>query len=413
MLNLTVKKTEVIKTRLDLLDIICSNAGSVKQQISVISTINEMTRYALNASVSSMLLFDEHNKTLIYKYSDGPLGKQFNRLKTRQELGIAGLVVQSGQPVTVNDIDRDERFEKFKDEVAGIVARSAICAPLIVNNAVIGVIEVLNKLDGNDFNERDLSTLTGLAAGAALTIENSRLNESLLYSYRSSLQKLVASDDSREKSENKHSRRVAEYSLIAANHLSLSEEEQQTIEHGAILHDIGMLGVPAAILKKKGTLTKEDWNTIRKHPVMGYNLLRGIPSLNQVGKLILYHHERYDGKGYPCGLKGDTIPLGARIVAVAEAFDSMAVKHSYRAASTPEEAMKELGKYAGSQFCPDAVKALCMGYIRSRSLNKIKTKNEIVKTDYFKNKHGESSIWPISFSQSSRVGNVVSVAEPE
>jgi HD-GYP domain-containing protein (c-di-GMP phosphodiesterase class II) len=146
---------------------------------------------------------------------------------------------------------------------------------------------------------------------------------------------------------------------------------------------------------------------------MGYNLLRGMPALNQVGKLILYHHERFDGKGYPCGLKGDTIPLNAQIISVAEAFDAMTVKHTYREAISAEEAMKELGKYAGTQFNPDAVKALCMGYIRSRSLNKIKAKQEVaVKNDYYKNQHGESEIWKINFSQSSRVGDPVKVADP-
>jgi HD-GYP domain-containing protein (c-di-GMP phosphodiesterase class II) len=136
---------------------------------------------------------------------------------------------------------------------------------------------------------------------------------------------------------------------------------------------------------------------------MGYNLLRGMPNLNDVGKIILYHHERFDGKGYPSGLKGVAIPLNAQIISVAEAFDSMTVKHAYREAMTPQQAMKELGQFSGTQFNPDAVKALTMGHIRSRSLNGMKTKNENKKIDYFKNQHNESNTWKINFSQSSRV----------
>lgn len=397
------KVTDAMKARLELLDSICSNTRSVTEQMPVISTINEMTRYTLNASASSVLLCDENNVALTYKFTDCPLGTQFEQLQTARELGIAGLVLHKGQPLILNAIDKDERFNQYKDEVAGLVARSVICAPMIVKDAIIGAIEVINKLDGNDFNENDLSTLTGLANNAASTIENVRLHENLLFSYKSMVQRLVSSADTRETTESKHSRRVAEYALTGATHLMLSEEEQETIEYGAILHDIGLLSIPPEILKKREALTREDWIMIRKHPVIGYSLLRGIPSLNEVSKLILYHHERYDGKGYPCGLKGETIPVGARLISVADAFDSMTVKHSYRAASTAEVAMKELGKCSGSQFCPVAVKAFCLGYIKSRSLVRVRTRKE--PPVIINKKHtNDSTIWPISFGQSSLMG---------
>ncbi len=403
------RKQATIRTRLDVLDKICSNTRSVKQQVVVYSTILQVARYALNASASSLILFDDQNKRNPYRFSDGPLGREVIRLTSREQIGIANMAIQNGKTLKVNAIDEDSRFGRFKGEVAGVLVRSAICVPLILNNSVVGVIEVLNRLDGNDFNDTDLATMDGLAAGTRLTIENVRLNESLLYNYRSRLLRLVKANDRRELSECKHARRVTDYALIAAKELSLPPEEQRIIEYGATLHDIGMLGVPPEIFQKKEKLTNEDWNMIRKHPVMGYNLLRGMPTLNDVGKIILYHHERFDGKGYPSGLKGDSIPLNAQIISVAEAFDSMTVKHTYRNAMSAQQAMKELGQYAGTQFNPDAVKALCMGYIRSRSLNGIKAKPQTNKVDYFKNQHNESSTWKINFSQSSRVGDKPSI----
>jgi len=240
----------------------------------------------------------------------------------------------------------------------------------------IGAIEVLNKLDGNNFNERDTQTLAGLANNAALTIENIRLNEDLLYSYKDTVQKLVSLLDVRESTASKHSKRVAEHARITAKALSLSAEEKQSIEYAAILLDIGMLSIPKSVLNKREKLTDEEWNLIRKHPVIGYNLLRGIPSLNQVSKLILYHHERFDGKGYPCGLKGDTIPIGARVIAVADAFDSMTVKHSYRAAMSTKDAFAEIGRCAGSQFCPVAARAFFVGYIKSNASRRVKITNK-------------------------------------
>jgi HD-GYP domain-containing protein (c-di-GMP phosphodiesterase class II) len=392
--------TEAMKARLELLSQICHNASSIKEQMPVINTINEMTRYAINASTSSLLLIDEDNKALVYKFIDCPLGKQVHKLPKIKVSGIAGLVIKNGQPIIVKDIDKDDRFLKLKYEVTGIVARSIISAPLVVKGTVIGALEAVNKLDGNEFNENDLSAITRLANSAAATIENARLNERLLYSYKNTVQKLISLADSRETSESRHSTRVAEYALIAADHLSIPEKEQQTIQYGAILHDIGLLSVPPEVLKKREALTKEEWDMIRKHPVVGYNLLRGIPSLNQVAKLILYHHERFDGKGYPCGLEGETIPMGARLISVAEAFDSMTVKHSYRAASTAEDAMKELGKFAGSQFCPVAVKAFCMGYIKSCSLVKVRARPE-EPPEGAKSITNETKIWPISFNQGS------------
>ena len=218
------------------------------------------------------------------------------------------------------------------------------------------------------------------------------------------VQKLLLLVDSRENTESKHSRRVAQYALIGATQLNLSEGEQKTIKFGAILHDIGLLSVPVYILKKPEALTKEEWSIIRKHPVTGYNLLREIPSLDRVSSLILYHHERFDGTGYPHGIKGKLIPIGARLIAVAEAFDSMTVDHPYRAASSAKDALRELTRCSGTQFCPVAVKAFCLGYLKSHSSELIIVKKEVtVSNEQLRSKPGDAA-WPISFGQSSHLG---------
>lgn len=371
MQTVSQKDMVIEKVRLNLLDKLCSKAELVTQEKPLFSSISQMTRYALNASASSLLLFDEYNTELIYKFDDGPLGKQLRRLQMGKNLGIAGWVVQNSKPLIVQDINRDERFNKFIDEVIGLVMRSVICAPLIVKNKVIGVIEVINKLEDVIFNDYDLQTMVAVANTAALALENVRLNENLLHSYKSSIQELASLVDAREANAGKHSKQVSEYALIGATELSFSEHEKEIIEYAAILHDIGKLRIPESILNKPGHLTPDEWHIIREHSVIGYNLLRGIPSLNDASRLILYHHERYDGKGYPYKLKGETIPIGARLIAVADAFDNMTTNHSYRAALSNKEALSELGRYAGSQFCPVAVKKFCLGFIRSRLSQKI------------------------------------------
>ncbi|MGD1119951.1 MAG: HD domain-containing phosphohydrolase [Dehalococcoidales bacterium] len=395
----TAQQTDAGKARLNLLDDICNSIMPAKEQMPVIATINEMTRYTLNASAAAVLSREGETSPAIDKFSDSPLGQQFSQVQTPKELGIAGRVMQTGKPVLIRDTSQDERFNQYRDEVPGLVARSVICAPLVFQGKIIGAVEALNKLDGNDFNEQDLQTLAGLAAGAALTIANIRANENLLYSYKRTVQKLVSLADARESTESKHSIRVSKYALIGASELNLSPEEKEIIEYGSILHDIGLLGVPPEILKKREALTKEDWSIIRKHSVIGYNLLRGIPALNEVSKLILYHHERFDGKGYPCGLKGETIPVGARLISVADAFDSMTVKHSYRAASSVKDAIRELGKCSGTQFCPAAVKALSLGYIKTNSLSGVMVKKEHAVNENWRTKPGDGKIWPIAFNR--------------
>ena len=176
----------------------------------------------------------------------------------------------------------------------------------------------------------------------------------------------MALADAKETSGEGHSKRVAEYALIATSGLSLSKEEKQVIEYAAILHDIGKLGVPDGILNKTGKLNDEEWELLHKHPVTGWELLCDIPFLKEASELILYHHEQYDGTGYPQGLKGEEIPLGSRIISVANAFDNMTTEHSYRAALSRRDAFKELYRCTGSQFCPVAVKAFTSSFVKSR-----------------------------------------------
>ena len=137
--------------------------------------------------------------------------------------------------------------------------------------------------------------------------------------------------------------------------------KMETLEYAGILHDVGKIAIDSRILSKPGPLTAEEWEIMRTHPAIGAELLKEIPFLERAAELVLSHHEKYDGTGYPHGLKGEDIPLGARLIAVAEAFDTMTTDRSYRSALSIDKAVKELNDCSGSQFCPMAVKALIEG----------------------------------------------------
>ena len=158
-----------------------------------------------------------------------------------------------------------------------------------------------------------------------------------------------------------HCVRVRNYVKAIADELRLSRKNRIQLEFASILHDIGKMSVETCILRKPDTLTPEEWRIIHRHPEHGARMLQGIPFLEQAADSIRAHHERYDGEGYPNRLIGEAIPIGARLIAVADAFDAMTTNRAYRAALSVDYAVQELDRCSGSQFCPLAVKAFISG----------------------------------------------------
>ena len=152
--------------------------------------------------------------------------------------------------------------------------------------------------------------------------------------------------------------RVAAYSMELAAKLQLSEDVQQEVARGALLHDVGKLAIPDAVLLKPAPLTDAEWVEVQAHPIIGYRLCAAVPRLRHIAEIVLHHHERWDGRGYPDGLTGSEIPLGARIVSVANAFDAMTAGRAYRRAITVEEAREEIARCSASQFDPAVAQAV-------------------------------------------------------
>jgi response regulator RpfG family c-di-GMP phosphodiesterase len=171
-------------------------------------------------------------------------------------------------------------------------------------------------------------------------------------SYEATLQSLVTALDLRDSETEGHSARVVEYAKILSDRLGIEEPELTSIRLGAILHDVGKIGVSDSILRKPGPLDPDEWTEMRKHPEMGYRMLQGIPFLEPALAVVLAHQERWDGTGYPKGLRGDKIPLAARIFAVVDTFDAMTSDRPYRKALTIGRAREEVRLFAGKQFDP-------------------------------------------------------------
>ena len=359
-------ESEEYNERLELLYEVAQRATSITEVSKLLEEILCVTQRVLGTSASSLLLIDQEKGELYVQAAGGEAANSLRETRLDLNSGIAGWVARHGMPLVSNDVTRDERFNKDIDKLTGFVTNSVLAVPLVRGKKVIGVLEVLNKVDGSAFDECDLRVLTGLASTEALillasmaatAISNIKFGQALLDEYKSTIETLVEAADARDPYACGHSRRVKEYTLLAAKSLSFSPEELQMIEFGALLHDIGKVGIHDSVLRKSDLLTDGEWYIIRKHPLRGANIVAEISFLRKARNIVLYHHERYDGAGYPEGLKGEDIPIGARLVAVADAFDTMTTDHSYRPTLSVDEAISKLVEGMGTQFCPVVVKA--------------------------------------------------------
>jgi cyclic di-GMP phosphodiesterase len=220
-----------------------------------------------------------------------------------------------------------------------------------LRNKILGALErrklVLENKQYQSFLEQRVQEQTADLRNALNDLEST---------YSHTLEALINALDAREHETQRHSKRVSEFTLIVARELGVPERDLVDLDRGSLLHDIGKIGVSDNILLKPAKLTEEEWLEIRKHPQTGYHILKGIDFLQEAAKLVLQHHERFDGTGYPQGLAGEEILLGARIFAVVDTFDAMTSDRPYRKAMSYQIAREEIIRFSGRQFDPRIVK---------------------------------------------------------
>ncbi|RLJ02407.1 MAG: hypothetical protein DRP08_04590 [Candidatus Aenigmatarchaeota archaeon] len=299
--------------------------------------IARLTLQVMRANRCSIKLVDRKRKTLL-PMTTVDLRKKKAKLKKVQIGKYApGRAVKQGRPIR---------------------GKNYLATPLI-EDEVLGVITLYDKIDGSEFSSYDQEIMKTLAEQAVIAIKNAQLYEEQENLTMGSIKCIAMLLQARP-----HGSHVAEGSFIRLMQLigrkfNMNETEIKMMQYAAMLHDTGQISIPEKLLMKKGGLTGSEFDIFKSHPTKGAKILSKIKPLKPIVPIILYHHENFNGTGYPDGLKGEAIPLPARILAVVSAFEAMITDKPYRKAISVEAAIKEVKKNSGTQFDPEVVDVFC------------------------------------------------------
>lgn len=357
MTEVELKQVAESQRILELLFSYMPKIAAERQMDNLLVLMADLGRSIVSADRCSLWLVDEESGELWTKVAHG-----VSELRIPQNAGFVGCSVITGEPLLIKDAYQDSRFDRRSDEKTHYHTTSVLTVPLMDSmGKVMGVFQAINKQgESQVFSEQDLERLKLTAVYSAKTVESAMLTAELEATQREIIHTLGEASESRSRETGDHILRVAEISKKLAEYLGLPREEVERIHLAAPMHDLGKIGIPDAVLNKPGKLTDEEYAVMKTHAEIGYKML-----CNSKRKLLRFaanvarsHHERWDGRGYPLGLKGEDIPLAGRICAVADVLDALSCHRCYKAPWPEEKVKEEFVKMSGSQFQPEVVDAL-------------------------------------------------------
>lgn len=341
--------------------------AAVYEANQIISSERDLKKLFRRVMEQIFSLLPAHNGVILLKdEKTGQLVNEYVKSKIEgAEVVISTTIIkrameQGEAVITLNAAD-DSRFEAGMSIIAQNIS-SAMCTPLIHQDETLGVLYVDTRGTTHAFSDSDLQLLAALSGPAAIAIKNAQYVHQIEQAYHDTLIVTANAIELRDHYTVGHTWRVTNFSVEMARQLGWDDERISQAEKGGVLHDVGKIAVPDAILGKTTGLTDEEYAVMKIHPERGARMLEDVALLKPVVPYCLYHHERYDGRGYPYGIKGDDIPVEGRLVAVADTFDAMTSNRPYRKGRPPEEAIKEIERGIGTQFDPECANALIQCY---------------------------------------------------
>jgi PAS domain S-box-containing protein/putative nucleotidyltransferase with HDIG domain len=356
------EKTQRSLRRLESLHQIDQAINSILDLQVTLSIVLDQVVEQLDSDAASILIYHPHLQALEYRSARGFLNSHIKNTRVPLSQSLAGRAAVERRVIYWGDLRQNAnglRLPQWSEET--FVTYHA--APLIARGEVRGVLEVFHRVPFSPDEEWAgfLGTLAGQAAiaidSATLLADLQRSNLELAQAYDTTLEGWAAALEMRDYETHGHSRRVADLTLRLAEAMGVDVEDLVHLRRGALLHDIGKMGIADAILRKPGSLNEDEWRIMRRHPEMAYELLGSIPFLKRSLEIPYCHHEHWDGSGYPRGLKGEQIPLAARIFTLIDVWDALLSDRPYRAAWTQEKAAAYLHEQSGKLFDPRIVEA--------------------------------------------------------
>ncbi len=373
--------------------------SSVQNLDELLDMILSEAQFLTNADSGSIYLVN--GDTLIFKTSrSNTYFKKWGEAKTKQVFksfeipitkeSIAGYVAITGKTLNIPDVSKIPAEAEYKhntnfDIKYGYHTISTLVTPMMKHDGtIIGVLQLINSQEADKvvpFHKEHERIIMSISSQAAVSIVNVQLTEQLKSSYLDTIFRLSAAAEYRDKETANHIKRVSYYARMLAEKLGMDKEKCELIYWATPMHDIGKLGIPDAILQKPGLLTDEERKIMQYHTVIGAMILKGASSeVLAISRLIsLSHHEKFDGTGYPQGIKGEKIPLEGRIVAIADVYDALSCKRCYKDAFPEEKVLSILKESSEKHFDPDLLKIFLDNM---SSVNEIKDKYADTEKDF-------------------------------
>ncbi len=323
-----------------------SKLGSEMDVDTICRQVLEETEKLLGVTNLSIMLLDADSGTLRARHSRGRDASAADGFTVETKSSLLGQVMARGTPETIRDIRPENRVS------LPYPARSILCVPLITDDRAIGLLLAADKLSGEEFWSRELKLMGMFALEIAASIRKAQLYQEFNGMFISTVGAFASAIDAKDPYTYGHSRRVAQVSMAICQELGLSRQQTGMVELAALLHDIGKIGTPESILNKPGLLQREELQKMKEHPAKGAEILSGIKEFREIITWIRHHHEWYDGEGYPDGIAAEEIPIQARIITIADAFDAMTSDRPYRKGMPLPQVVALMEASSPSQFDP-------------------------------------------------------------
>jgi PAS domain S-box-containing protein/putative nucleotidyltransferase with HDIG domain len=350
--RLLTETTEALTREQKLNEIVHTISQDLESK-ALMEAVAAQATAVVNGEIAAVVLYDEESGKIIdLFYYNQPENLHFEEHEMNDHDGLIWDVLEKGQIVVEADYSAhpNAMHQWIEQDVHGFVA-----VPLRAGEKIVGGLAIFSRHPTRVFDERDVATLESIGRQAGIGLENARLYEELEEAFVETVLALANAMDVRDSYTSEHSQRMAALAVEVGRKLGSSHSELEALRWAALLHDIGKIGVPDDILLKPSSLTRKEYETIKRHPELGASIVSPVKKLNKVAPIIRGHQEWFNGKGYPDGLKGENIPLGARILAVVDSYTAITDERVYRLARSHAAAVDELRKGSGSQYDPKVV----------------------------------------------------------